>query len=568
MNIPLYTFENHVDETILKRGLQYFKKGCVIEFEVISPGHYEAVVEGTEPYNVVLTVKNDVVTEYVCTCPYDFGPVCKHVVAVLFYLQKDELNLKVKETSAKTKTKPSTKRKSVEEQVDDILEKMSHSDLAIFVKDLCQSDKNFRQAFLANNAHLVIPESRELYAKQIKSIVKSIKGRKGYVDYYDSRYLGNKVYQLVQLAEKMLASENYKTAIYMATAVLEEMTIALEYADDSNGDIGGNIQAAEEILHQISLQSLPENLRIDFFNYCITTFKKEIFKGWDWHFSMLYMAVNLVTNTDEAGQINELLDQVKPKKSEWDWDFEVAQKIRLELLKKTESEEKVNQYIDKNLNNSDFRKVAIEKAIAEKDYKKAISLCEAGIKKDEKSLPGLANDWREYLLKVYNLSNDAENVVKYAQLLFFNHIGDKKIYFDMLKKYISTKEWDKFVEELIKSIANRKWVDYGLIAQIYIWEERWSDLLAVVKIEPSLHSLDNYEKFLSKEFPDEIASLYQDAILNYMKTNIGRNHYQTVCRYLRRMIKIGARENANYVIKQLQELYPSRKALMEELQRV
>jgi len=49
---------------------------------------------------------------------------------------------------------------------------------------------------------------------------------------------------------------------------------------------------------------------------------------------------------------------------------------------------------------------------------------------------------------------------------------------------------------------------------------------------------------------------------------MGRNYYQIACRYLRKMIKMGAREKVNFVIEQLKVLYPKRKALMEELQKV
>ena len=46
--------------------------------------------------------------EYDCDCPYDWGVVCKHVVAVLFYLQKDLLDL---DNLTKVKASP-RKRKS------------------------------------------------------------------------------------------------------------------------------------------------------------------------------------------------------------------------------------------------------------------------------------------------------------------------------------------------------------------------------------------------------------------------------------------------------------------------
>jgi uncharacterized Zn finger protein len=73
---------------------------------------------------------------------------------------------------------------------------------------------------------------------------------------------------------------------------------------------------------------------------------------------------------------------------------------------------------------------------------------------------------------------------------------------------------------------------------------------------------------LVKEFPSEVAELYQMAILKDMKVNVGRNHYQNACRYLRRMIKMGERDKANFVIDELRRLYPKRKALMEELAKV
>ena len=91
MNIPLNEFEHIIDETILKRGLSYFKNGFVTEFSEISNGEFEANVSGTEEYAVNLKVKNDIIVEHNCDCPYDMGPVCKHIVASIFYLKQDEI---------------------------------------------------------------------------------------------------------------------------------------------------------------------------------------------------------------------------------------------------------------------------------------------------------------------------------------------------------------------------------------------------------------------------------------------------------------------------------------------
>ena len=149
MQIPLHHFEDFIDETILRRGLSYFKKGQVHEPEEIRTGEYEAIVEGTKDYTVRMTMKNGIITEHVCTCPYDMGPVCKHVVAVIFYLQQDELDLKQKPVKTKSVTpKKSRKRKTIAEQVDELLEKATHDELKQFVKEQATRNAAFRNLLL------------------------------------------------------------------------------------------------------------------------------------------------------------------------------------------------------------------------------------------------------------------------------------------------------------------------------------------------------------------------------------------------------------------------------------
>ena len=99
MQIPFNQFEQYISDTILKRGLSYFKNGRVQEPAEIRPGEYEAIVEGSVDYTVRLTIKKGIITGFVCDCPYDMGPVCKHVAAVILYLQQDELDLKTKKKS-------------------------------------------------------------------------------------------------------------------------------------------------------------------------------------------------------------------------------------------------------------------------------------------------------------------------------------------------------------------------------------------------------------------------------------------------------------------------------------
>ncbi len=566
MQIPLNQFEQYIDVTILKRGLQYFKNGQVNEPEEISPGEYEAIVEGNEDYTVQLTLKNGIITEHVCDCPYDMGPVCKHVAAVIFYLQQDELELNKKKKRTKTNqsAKP-VKRKTVAQQVDELLEKATHDELRQFVREKASANAPFRNLFLSSFAQYNSDESKELYAKQVKSILKTASDRHGFVDWSASRIVGKAIDNLLVSAQKQINNRNYKSAVFICTAVMEQMTEALQYSDDSNGDIGGSIYTAYELLYTIVHEQLSEEIRKLIIEYCFVSFDKQIYSGWDWHIGVLRLASLLLKTEDE---IDYIFAQVE-KAQRSDYDREEVQSIKYDILLKTKGENVAEKYLEQNITNSNLRRVAIQKALKKKNYDKAISLAKDGINHDLKDKPGLAKEWHDWLLKIAQAQNDSERIIEYARLLFIDNIRNEQDYYQIMKQYVKPEKWTEFVEAVIQDITTKKrWLDTGLLASIFIKEEWWERLLELVKKTPDLNTIDHYEKYLSKQFTNEIVELYATGVLKYMKNSTGRDHYQNACRYIRKIIKLGARKKANEIISSLRNEYPRRKALMEELDKV
>lgn len=355
----------------------------------------------------------------------------------------------------------------------------------------------------------------------------------------------------------------------IASAVLEEMTKALQFADDSNGDIGGCIDSAIDVLYSVVKSDIADDLRIELFNYCLTAFSKELFSGWDWHYTMLDLACILVKDKSEAKQIHLLLDAIHPTGNSWDWNYKMARQLRAILIRKMEGEERMMHYMEQNIDNFEFRKVLIEKAISAMEYNKAITMAEEGIELNRKESPGYLNDWNDYLLQVYQLQNDKANILKYARIQFISANREKKPYFDVLKKHTDPNSWEASLAQIIRDLSGRNRLDSTeLISRIFIWEEKWEDLLRMLRSDISLTKLEAYEKYLVNDYAGEVSDMYQTAILDYMKNNVSRSHYQQACRYIRRMIRMGAREQAGYVVRTLQKLYPLRRALMEELQKI
>jgi uncharacterized Zn finger protein len=577
MKIPLNEFEQHIDEDILKRGLQYFKKGYVTSVDELSGGEYEATVEGSETYTVHMEVKNGVINGQYCTCPYDLGPVCKHEVAVMFYLQQEELGIEAK-PGKKSKAKASVnlksslspkkpKKKTIQEQLNEILDKLSTDELKGYIGECCNKDKAFRELFLAHYLHLIQPVSKDLYAHQIQAIVKSAAGRYGYLDYAAARKVGKAMVELSQVADKKMSEENYREAMYMGCAMLEEMTKAINHGDDSNGDLGGSIEAGQDILFQVAENCTDTAVRRELFDYALNAYQQQLFKGWDWHFHLLDLAIELIETEEDKSVIAELIDRIKPTGESWDFDYERARGMKLEFIRKTEGEAEVNRYLEDNTDNNNFRRELILKAIKEKNYTKAISLAEAGIVADQKDKPGLADEWKWHLLNVYQLQGDTANIILQARYLFLKSGRFRpQEMFEIMKKQVAPDEWKHFFEQLVADrIKSEKWVRFHSIADMYIWEEQWENLLKLLMANKSMENIEYVEKYLSDRYAEQLVGMYYNAIEEYLKDSVGRNFYKTACKYIRRMIKLGGRDEADHLIAELRKQYPQRRALMEEL---
>ena len=561
MRIPLNEFEQIIDETILKRGLSYFKNGYVTDFIEISSGEYEANVSGSEEYTVRLEVKNNEITEHYCDCPYDFGPVCKHIVASIFYLKQDELNLNEQSLTPLIKKK---KKKSVSQQLNDLLDKVSHKDLKKFIQEQSKIDKQFRNLFLSYFAHLNENQSKEFYQKQIQSVVNSATDRYGFIGWHEMTYLEQGIDPIITIAEKHFENNNYENAIFIYTALMEVMTETLQFCDDSNGVVGGIIDSSYENLSSIASETLSDDIRKDLFNYCISAFEMKYFDGWDWHLGVLHIAHNLVTDEKGADIIIKCLDTVNG-----DYEKERAQSFKLEIITQYKTKEEAQKFIDKHITNSSIRNSEIEKAIKNKEFEKAIELCKDGIKYDEQDKPGLVKKWYDWLLEIALIQKDTIKIIEYARFRLINNFGASKDYYAILKQNIEPNKWEEFLEDIVKEITPKEtWKYNELVRTIYINEKWWDRLFLLLKQNTSLENIENNEKYLSKDYSTELIQLYSERLVIYVDRFIGRNHYQTACRYLRRMKKLGGNEEVKFLIEQFKANHPKRKALLDELSRV
>ena len=561
MKIPLQNFEAYIDEKILARGLNYYQNKQVGEPESLRNNTYTAEVYGTETYDVTLKIDKDELTESVCNCPYDLGPICKHIVAVLFELQGDKIDVEV---MAK---KPKKKRaKSKKAQLDEVFKKASQKDLSSYLRDVLDNDKDLRNHFLSSFAHLQEnANTRTYYDRRIKDILKSIAGRDGFIGWGNTHRVWNGVAPLVDLSKNSLANGNYINALHISTSLLVNLVDAINYTDDSNGDLGSIIDDVTDDLYEIAHQDLNDEAHNYFFNFCLTEVKNETFKGWDWHTLLVEMAAKLAKDVGEYDMITVLMQKMARSK----YDKDRIEEIQLILADKFKSKEEYEKMRYALRHNSKIRIELIQESIDADKLDQAREYALEGQEYDKEESPGLVDDWINWELKIAQLAGDDLSIIRLSRMLLLHNWRNEQDYFGILKDKISDTEWIDYRSQLIKEMQKSKsWESFNLIQSIYVREAMYDDLLAIVKLNPDLSIIESNEKYLVKDHASVLSELYANAILKYLDFNKGRKHYKKMVKYIRKIKKIDSIKKSKELINELRVLYPRRRALMEELDKV
>lgn len=125
----LKNFENEVERKIVERGLNYYRSGDIKRLEKVSENEFSAVVFGTEKYSVYVKLNGEAIIAHECDCPYDYGDVCKHKVAVFYAVRSGDFS-------------------SIGDKLNSLLENLHESALRRFLSNLLKKDTNFRREFL------------------------------------------------------------------------------------------------------------------------------------------------------------------------------------------------------------------------------------------------------------------------------------------------------------------------------------------------------------------------------------------------------------------------------------
>ncbi len=575
--MDLNNFENYIDPKILARGYDYYENDYVTSVEEIKENVFVAKVVGTDQYTVEVELDHKAnIIDTQCDCPYDLGEYCKHQVAVFYTLKEMKNNLSDEKSpvsknpcmdlEAALKSPVRKKRKEID--IKKVLFDRTKDELVELLLDIAAEYEEIRQRIELN---FTIGNDEDEINKSIALIHTYINNNSdqwGFVSYGNTSEAVKGVDMVLEKAHHALKQNKVIHAVKLAICIAQEMIDLLEGADDSDGVIGGTIEEGFAFIAEIiDDEELSPVQKENIFDMLMTEATNKRYDGWtDWRLDLLVKCSELAGNQHLRNKLeNHLVSLIDNEKGDsWSINYfvEKINLIRYQMIEKYDGQKKAEEFIEQNLQYSDFRKKAIESAMKKKDYNDVVKLTIDGEEKDNGS-PGLVDQWKRYRYKAYKLSGMLEEQRGIA--VDFILKGDFE-YYQELKNTYDTKEWPSVYLEIILLLENQKKTHQDVYTRILIEEGEKQKLCEYVKGRPS--AVEYFYKYLIPGFSEEVYGLFRQYIEQTAVRANSRRDYQGVCAIIRNLKKAGGKEQALEIKQKLFNQYANRPAFRDELSRV
>ena len=546
-------FREYIDETILERGHGYYIVGNVNEDYDYNENEYIFDVEGSEYYKVVVNIDDSGNILYSeCDCPYDFGPTCKHEVAVYFKLEEI---LKKENKSVKQKKKYTKKI-----EIKELLENLSKEELVNMIIELTQKNKALKESIIFKYSDCDDEEELKKCRKLIKSIVKKYAGRQHFIEYHQT-YLFTE--EIREVLNKAVDAKNKLLAIEMVVLVLEEAIAAFQYADDSDGEIGQLVSDTISYIEDIGEDTRDNNTKTEIFERLLKLSENKVFDGWDDHrIEILNICTIFAYTKDHRKKLKSKIEDLIDTSSGNYYDKYKNEKLlelQYYLVADDGSEEDVEKFIEDNIDYTVFREISIGRYFDKQDYDKVIELTIEGEEKD-RQYKGLVSRWKSIRYSVYKELGLSYEQEKLAKELFID--GDFQYY----KELKQLSKSDNFYDELKKEIK----VDTPYQSNIFIkLIEEENDLEEMLElISKNISRVEYYAPKLIDKYKDKVIYIYEEYIKYISQASKNRSNYKDVCRKIEGYKKIAEEEKQSEIIDYLKDLYKKRPAFIDELSKI
>ena len=563
------------------RGGEYFRDGGVEkiwrEGEV-----YKALVRGTRLYEVSLrvTAEVDEGVKADCTCPYDFGGVCKHVVAAILALAADK---------SLAADHPPRQKEQPAQKVDKLVASASDTQRQVFLKRLLVKDPHLiedLQIFLqgAKETPVTLAEYKSRFRERLEQIDLDFlleswyaEGEDDYGNGYSSDR-GGGVDDLRDLvdsfddeAEKYRENGNFTESLKINQAAFEalgEKRLSLKGEHTELEDLFA--EAMDEALagFQKALAAASDKTLLKIgFEYLGSLFEGNRFNLEPGEVGPVIKS--LAASQSRAQMALTALPQTTGKKK-----LSVPESSLLAFLYRLSEDwaafEKVSlDHLDQNpALVSDLLTYYQRKGQKEKVLETARKALSKLSRKDENSYPSgwyenekLVTEIRRFLKKVYDPKTDRTEMVGNLENLFLI-TGSLPDYEALVKEYRTRAEKERFWEKMKKRLLKKGQVKP--VFKVFRREDQKEEILNLVSSYPDEDFFPEMIASVQDKFPGKCSTAYQKKIEKMLEVPNTEVYPQAVY-HLQRMQQIGLSREFNSFVGWIKTTYWRRRNLLREL---
>lgn len=538
-------WKDFFEEHILERGYSYYRSGNVEDL-IVKKDKITAFVYGSEEYEVSIIFNDGEIEEMECTCPYaEDGNYCKHMAAVLYAAEKEQSVIPC----------------SVSE-IETFVEQTDIFELKKFLIEILQKDDSLFLKLKSSLAKKPEEIDMKLYQKQIDKKIREYGGRYGYIEYDYAKSFIYEMYEYLDNDVQNLINAHLLESAFELSSYLFLRVSAVEM-DDSNGTLGGFGCSCCEVWKKILALANGE-LKEKIFSWILSHLNDSVID-----YMGKYLEDMIMEEFQEPEYLQKKLSYTEQKAEcipcSGNWSRQYERKkwamYHIKIMKQMNmTDNEILAYCRRYWVHSDIRKYCIDFWLEHGNNAQAISILEESLKLD-KEYPGLIIEYIRMLKELYKKQGNQELYRKYLYQLVTDNSNLED--FRELKSVYTDDEWLILREKIFSEISPCE-------AAVFYQEEGLYDrLLKYVMNQREIYGLKKYEKVLAKHYPEQVLTKYRDFLMKSAQETADRKTYQEWAGILRRMTAIkGGCEYVRKIIEEWHNLYPRRKAMMQEIDKV
>ncbi len=508
-SISLPAFTEHTVRSLATpasffKGKQYFYDNAVGVIET-EGDRYWARVQGSRPYRVTVYERNGELHAE-CTCPYNFGGICKHAVATMLKVINEGPKW-VKENGFSPTH---------------MVKRMSKPELESFVVDLINQKDGIldllRVHYLGGND---TASSVADYLKQVEEVFRDER-----LSIYNTKNVYENLQPIESLAEKLKALGNYREAAKLFEALFEGVAKNLYRIEDSYGlfgEIAGHaLDSLVECLLAAGANGTEKYRFVQKFLKSYTRSRDEFFNE-NYRSAILALA-DKSTLPEVLTALSRFIEEhACGEECEWPsvLHYEQAVSFKLDVLEKMDHDD---EFIGTAYANCDIGAVCLRLAAKLKqngDAGAAIELVErhigASSKRDSESL-------NRFLAASYvEKGETAKAIETYRDLFLATGVFE---YYERSRTLAAENgTWHRVFNTIITSASSLRGAD-ALLSEIYLREGMHDEAIRVARISADLTVLEMVAEGIRETHPAESYELYKWLIDIYLDQHMGRAAYQ------------------------------------------